>query len=383
MGRLPVLTGGETMSDYFRKTARFAGKKYEATGKTELEALQKLAKKLEAAKAGAVCSTMTCDAWYEKWRQTYKDSADLTAKSLQTYDQKYYGHISPRIGHMKLVNVTDVHLQRIMNDQKGTSFSHASKVRMVMQAMFKQARKSRLIPYDPAEDIKLPAVTKGSHRSLTAQERSILLEVAKTHPAGLMILTMLYTGMRNSELAALTWADVDFKRNEIHIHSAMESGAKAIKAPKTDAGFRDIPIQAPLLPLLLEAVGEPFSPVFPNAKGGHMDEDTVQRRWRSFKKAMDLHMGAVVKRNKIIEHKVADDLTMYCLRHTFATDCERAEIPINVAKELLGHSDIAVTANIYTHKDTKVLHQNIAKLEQAGGKAGGNQSEEKDIPTGT
>ena len=44
-------------------------------------------------------------------------------------------------------------------------------------------------------------------------------------------------------------------------------------------------------------------------------------------------------------------------------------MPINVAKELMGHANISVTANIYTHKDQKVLHNNMAKLDPKGKRA--------------
>ncbi len=54
---------------------------------------------------------------------------------------------------------------------------------------------------------------------------------------------------------------------------------------------------------------------------------------------------------------------LYCLRHTFATDLQRAGVPLNVAKELMGHSDITVTANVYTHRDNAVLHAGIAALD--------------------
>ena len=77
-------------------------------------------------------------------------------------------------------------------------------------------------------------------------------------------------------------------------------------------------------------------------------------------------MGAKVYRNKIVESVVAPDLTPYCLRHTFCTDLQRAGVVFNVAKELMGHSDVSVTANIYTHKDNGVLHAGIALLEGGG-----------------
>lgn len=361
---------------YIRKTARFNGKKYEATGKTELEALTKLADKLAAAKRGeeSIGGSMAVDAWFREWLSTYKEPKGLTAKSLGMYREKYNGYIKPRIGRMKLKDVKDTHLQKIMNEQAGMSSSHAKKVRMVMQEMFKRARQSRLIAYDPAELLELPATTEGRRRSITEEERKAILEVAKTSRSGLWILTLLYTGMRPGETAALTWADVDFINNEIHVHVAKESGSGAIKGPKTASGVRDIPIHSQLRPLLLKAKREPFSPVFLTEAGNRHNENSLRRLWTGFRRELDIHMGAKVKRNKIIESVLAEDLTPYCLRHTFCTDLQRAGVPLNVAKELMGHADIQTTANIYTHRDQDVLHAGIALLDGTGGNSGGNMA---------
>ena len=66
----------------YRKTARWNGKKYEATGRTELEALTRLADKIAAAKRGeeALNGSMTVNAWYKEWKATYKDPKGLTPK---------------------------------------------------------------------------------------------------------------------------------------------------------------------------------------------------------------------------------------------------------------------------------------------------------------
>ena len=96
--------------------------------------------------------------------------------------------------------------------------------------------------------------------------------------------------------------------------------------------------------------------------------NSLQRLWGSFAHALDLRMGAKVQDGVITKHALAPDLTPYCLRHTFCTDLQRAGVPINVAKELMGHANISVTANIYTHRDQKVLHSNMAKLNPNGRK---------------
>lgn len=362
-------------SDYVRKTARYNGKQYEAYGVTELEAMTKLADKLAAAKRGeeAIGGAMTVDAWFNQWLTTYKEPKGMTRKSLGMYREKYTRYIKPRIGRLKLKDVKDIHLQKIMNDQAGMSNSHAKKVRMVLQELFKRARQSRLITYDPSELLELPATTTGSHRSLSDEERAAVLEVAKTSRSGLWILTLLYTGMRPGETAALTWADVDFDHNEIHIHAAKESGSTAIKGPKTSAGIRDIPIHSQLRPRLLAARGKPFSPVFPTGRGGRQNENSLRRMWTGFKRELDIYLGAEVYRNQIIRSVVAPDLTPYCLRHTFCTDLQRAGVPLNVAKELMGHSDISSTANIYTHRDQAVLHAGIALLDGSAGNSAGTR----------
>ena len=80
-------------------------------------------------------------------------------------------------------------------------------------------------------------------------------------------------------------------------------------------------------------------------------ETSMKQIWRSFKQALDLDMSAQMaqRRNRPGNVVVADDLTPYCLRHTYATDLQSADVPINVAKDFLGHKSIAMTSQIYTH----------------------------------
>ncbi len=351
--------------EYIRKSVYWEGKQYFVRGKTEAEALERLGELKASLKRGdrTINESSTVDRWYKEWKSLYKENAGLTEKSLSMYDQKYLNYIKPAIGKMKVKDVRDVHLQRLLNEQAGMSFSHVSKVRLVLRELFSRARKSRLIVFDPSEDLMLPENKKRSRRAITDFEREHILKVAETHQAGLWVKIALYAGLRPGEAAALQWKDIDFSANEIHIYKAIESGNNNIKDTKTEAGARDIPIHSALLPSLTAAKGDPFAPVLPNSKGNYQDADTMARRWRSFKRALDISMGAKVYRNQIVESVVAEDLVPYCLRHTFCTDLEEAGVPINIAKVLMGHSDISVTANIYTHKRQHVLHKEISRLD--------------------
>lgn len=87
--------------------------------------------------------------------------------------------------------------------------------------------------------------------------------------------------------------------------------------------------------------------------------------WSNFKRELDISMGAKVYRNQIIESKVAPDLVPYCLRHTYGTDLQDAGVPLNIAKYLMGHSDIAMTANIYTHTSNAAIKSAAEKINAA------------------
>lgn len=354
---------------YIRKTRTIDGKRYEVYGKTEKEAQQKLdALIVELANNGQkLDGSTTVRRWASQWLEIYINPRDATAKSLRMYREKLDTYILPAIGNMKIKDVRDVHLQRILN-KSNSSKSNVTKVRIVIRAMFRQARHSRLITFDPAEDLMLPKAPAGKRRSITDYEREHILAVAETHRSGLAVLLMLYCGLRPGEAAALQWSDVDLQRRQLHVFKAIESGnSQVIKAPKTDAGDRFIPIPAPLLARLQTIRHGPFDYVLiqPRGRSRHT-ESSMRCLWSSFKKALDIHMGAVVKGQTVLQHAYQihpmleseqqwAELKMYCLRHTYGTDLQRAGVPINVAKYLMGHTDIAVTGNIYTDTTPDVI----------------------------
>lgn len=126
---------------------------------------------------------------------------------------------------------------------KGLSYSTCNKVKIVMNPMFSQAVKSRLITFNPADDLSVTAEVKTQRQSLTDEERKVLLEVAETHRCGNWIRFLLYTGIRPAESAALQVSDIDMKSGLIHITKAIESGTENVAGePKTKASVRDIPI---------------------------------------------------------------------------------------------------------------------------------------------
>ena len=361
---------------YYHKNFTYEGRRYHISAGTEKELMIKYGKMLQQLADGslAINQNSTVLHWSEVWLDTYK-AGNMTEKSLLTYRQKLDGYILPAIGRMKMKDVREPHLQRILNDEKGRSFSHVSKLRMVIRSMFSRALSAGIINRDPSANLILPKTTKGTHRSLTERERAAVLAVANSgaHKSGLLFKFLLYSGLRPGEVIALQWKDIDFRRKVIRVTKAVESGSRAVKGPKTNAGIRDDPIKAELLADLRAAKRGPFEPVFHQATDETRPhtENSFRCAWKSFRRLVDIQMGATVYRNQVVRHgepdNLYDSLTPYCLRHTYCTDLQDAGVPLNVAKYLMGHSDVSVTANIYTHTSDDAIKQ-AARLIDASPK---------------
>ena len=376
------------------------GKRHWVRGETEQELADKIASIKEAVKRGEdrLDGKMLVSVWAKTWLEQYidpkarepgeaKKRGTMTAQSCRMYHAKLDGYILPAIGKMRMAEVKDVHLQRLLNAQAKMSDSHVKKCRIVLEAMFRQAYKSRIIPWNPAEDLTLPAADAGRRRSLTDYEREILLQVAATHKHGLWIRFLLATGIRPGESAPLQVRDLIFDgpQPRVLIYKDIEGGTNdTVSAPKTAAGERTVPIPADLVEDLKTAVKEkkPDAYVFPAPDGESMvTASGMASRWRSFRYAMDLAMGAEHTpaghiydpadllpngRPKYPDpqnpklprdgHRIAPDLCLYCLRHTFCTDLQQKGVPLNTAKYLMGHTNISVTSQIYTHPgDAEVI----------------------------
>ncbi len=359
---------------YFHKNFTYEGRRYHISAPTEKALMIKYGKMLQQLADGSLTinQNSTVSHWADIWLETYK-AGNMTPKSFLTYRQKLDGYILPAIGRMKMKDVREPHLQRILNDERDRSFSHVSKLRMVIRSMFARAYSAGIINRDPAANLALPRTTKGTHRSITAQERVAILAVADLgeHNGCLWVKLLLFCGLRPGEAAALQWRDVDLENAILHIQRAKESGSSTIKTPKTGAGVRDVPIPAHLLADLRKARRGPFEPVLHQAKDVRKPhtESSARTMWRSFKRLVDIEMGAQLFRNQVIQHGEPDELwetlTPYCLRHTYCTDLQNAGVPINVAKYLMGHSDITMTANIYTHTTDETVQQAAELINDA------------------
>lgn len=342
---------------YYRHDIWYDGKAYAVRSKSVKELWKKVAQKEQQLQSGQIISNgnTLVESWMYDYIETYKKTS-ITADTYHQLCAYVKNYIAPVIGRLRMKDVRAIDLQRVLNACEGQSVSQANKLRNLIRSAFRQARINKIILDDPAEALSMPGTESGTHRAITKLEREHILRLCETHRAGLWVLLMLYCGLRPAETRALTWQDVDFKSRVLLVQSA-----------KNDYGVRRVPVPTPLFDQLSRTSAQACTPyVIAQPTTNRMHTKTSMRQmWSSFKRALDIQMGAQTFRGAIIPESsvVAKDLTPYCLRHTYGTDLQTAGVPINVAKDLMGHKDITVTARIYTHLSEQSFADAAAQIE--------------------
>lgn len=364
-----------------RKTFTFEGKRYDVTAKTETALAAKIAlKKRDLEEGRTALKKMPCNNWCYTWLETYKKG--LVSKETYKNYKVFVGHISAEYGATPLSNITSEQLQSFLNRHGTRSKSHVHKLNITIKQIFKQAKIEGYINHDPSQYLREPKSREGSHRAISKQERSVILKVSKVHKAGPWIRTLLFCGLRPSESALIQGKHIDIENRVLYINGS-----------KTPSANRIVPIPEALV---LDLTGfKKNEYVFTNQAGNALSAQDMKRLWKSFKRAMNIYLKANTYRNQLLEDKLPElkdspfdpPLTLYCLRHTYGTDLQNAGVPINVAKDLMGHSKIELTAKIYTHmSDVSFIEaaKKINEYQNNGNekKNSGQISEGKDLNVG-
>jgi integrase len=316
----------------------FMGVSYDLTAKTEKELIEKIAIRKRDIKIGAnrITGYMTVAEWSREYIDTYRnDVSYLQSKNLEIY-RAYIANDAH--GKTRLRDVKAIHCQKLANGLSGYSRSHATKILGFMRAMFETAIDNDLMQKNPARGVKPPSsCTDNTRRALNDIERQQVLNYADKHKHGLWIKLMIHCGLRSGETERVMVNHIDLDNARLFV-----DGTKSRKAQ------RYVPIPDILLSDLREAVKSSTSRLFVNEAGNSINKTSRRRMWNSFIRGLNIDLGAVVYRNKIIEPRFAEDITPHCLRHTYASHLEQVGVPLRVAADLLGHEKTVVT-EIYTH----------------------------------
>jgi len=360
------------MTDYHRKYLTVTlpdGTKQQLQfyGRTEREAAAKRDRAKAEYEAGLlVLGPKATVAQYAKaLAEELKDPSDLTRLQRLIVDQ---------IGWLKLDEVRATHIRAIYRLLGGMSSSSITKGVALVRRFFRQAVADYLLVRDPTLNVPRPqAAETPGHRAMTEQEEELFLALLRERiPDGKHAYDVAFglqyaCGLRPSEVRALQRSDLHLGADPyVSITKACKGSTTEIGPPKTKAGIRDVPIPAWFVPLLEEGTAKDSLFVVPGARGGPMTKSCLRFRWDWLYRAMHRQAGARLYRNEIVLSPLRQDLTQYCLRHTYCTNLAFAGVREVVAMAWMGHDDPDMVRQVYADAESaKLQRRSVAILNDA------------------
>ena len=285
-------------------------------------------------------------------------------------------HFFPEFGAFDIKDVDTRRLQRFFNAKAkaGLSADYIGKMKNMLNNFFKYAIKQRYITENPIDDVilrKSNITSERSGKALAPEVREKVLEWIMENPIlKPIVITFTLTGLRPQELIALKWENISLEGKSISVKEAVNrtrtfdvegnviaKGAK-LGATKTHKSVRTIVAPDAVVYALIEwqeycknkAIQSAF--VFPNTKTGAM------RTYSGLRSMLERFKN---------RHGLNDDnICLYTFRHTYATILlEQRENPKIVAN-LMGHSRVSTTLDLYSHVvDNEVYKQTAKTLDGA------------------
>ncbi len=289
-------------------------------------------------------------------------------RTFGRYEELIRLHIIPEIGKIRLEKLAPADVQRLLNRKLAGGLSPKSvrHLRAVLTVSLNRALRWGLVGRNAAALTDAPKLERHEIHPLTLAQTQCFIEAVKHEKFGLFFLLAATTGARRGELLAAKWADVDLDNRIIRITGSLQriDGRLQVCEPKTTRSRRPLP----LLDFVAEAlkahrarqlrerlqVGSDWVDgdfVFAGDHGQPLDPD-----------------GALRDAFKAILGKAGlPDIRLHDLRHSAASLLLALNIHPRVVMELLGHSQISLTMDTYSHTVPEILRDAIDKLGVALG----------------
>lgn len=266
----------------------------------------------------------------------------LALKTVQFYRQSIEPFLREETAPL-LKHITEPALQRYINRKMDSGQFNPNTSNHIISSFkvwLNFCVRRGYLHQNPLALMKKLRIDKDPVRFLSEDEIARVLDAARTKDPEIeiMIRTALYTGMRRQELLTLEGRDVDLQSGQITVRKA--------KSRK----FRVIPIHPDLAPELTQFRGH----------AGHLfDATNIRRRFRRVLKAAGFTQW---EKDRTGRRREAMLIGWHTFRHTFASHCVMAGIPLATVSAYLGHSNITTTM-IYAHLAPDHKHAEIARLQ--------------------
>ncbi len=322
-------------------------------GKTRKEAQAKLDKARDELRRGLPIANerktvgkFLTDEWLPSVKPHVRPS------TYRSYEQNVRLYLVPALGHRKLAALQPEHVEALMADKTAAGLKSLSVRRflVILRLALKAAEARGLVARNVARLVKPPRVEHRELTILTPAQAAAFLDAAWGDRLEALYSVALTLGLRQGEALGLRWADVDLGARTLTVRTGMqrvgkvgEGGGLRHVETKSATSRRTLALPAVIVMAL-------------TAHRARQDDERGAGRWEDHGLVFCTRYGTpldganVTKYfQKLLQGARLPHMRYHDLRHSAASFLAAQGVPITVAKEILGHSDIRLTANVYTH----------------------------------
>jgi integrase len=321
-------------------------------GSTEREVLGKLREVVRAKERGQdlTARPRTVAEWLTEWLDEVIATDGTRPLTLRSYRMLARQHIVPYLGSVRLdkLGPADVRGMVAGLTRTGVAVPTIRKAHGLLRNALGEAERLELVTRNAARLVRPPSPPPRKVRALEFAEARRLLAVAEGERLYPLVVLAITTGLRRAELLGLRWQDVNLDAGLLGVEQTLlrVSGRLIFAPPKSETSDRTVPVPPTAVGALADhmrrqgeeraAAGrswQDFGLVFPSTIGTPMEPRNVNRWFDELRLRAGLPW-----------------LRLHDLRHAFATFLRRdSGSDLTLIKETMGHSQISITADLYTH----------------------------------
>ena len=357
---------GLYMARYTVETA-IRAKRKAVYAKTRKEAAEKLTAAMADASKGITADggPKTVGAFLTSWLEN-SVRGSIRKSTYDRNESLCRVHLIPALGRKKLktlgaADVAGFYRSRL---DSGCSAASVRKMHETLHKALKQAVRWGYMTKNPADDVDTPRVHTEEVHPLTRDEARRFLKVVRGDRLEALYVVALHTGLRQGELLALRWEDVDIGEKTLRVRRTItKDGGKLLIGPtKTAKGRRTVKLTRDAAEALrehlsrqleeIDGLGDLFEDngfVFCTAKGTLINPSNLRKR--SFA--------------PLLVRAGLPHMTFHQLRHTAATILLLKNVNPKIVSEMLGHASIAITLDTYSHVLPNMQDSAVAAMEEA------------------
>lgn len=323
-------------------------------------------------------NSITLSQWFKSWVEIHKYKV-IRNNTKMYYTQLFSKHIEPSLGKKKLKDITQLNIRALLKelDQKGYHYETKNKVRIMLLDMFDKAMIDNYVLKNPCKGIKLVRNEKKDIRVFSREEQVEFFECSKGIFYDNLFTVAVSTGLRQGEICALTWDDIDFEKKEISItktllYQKLEGDTQKefhLNPPKTRTSKRIIPISRQCEIALKKQYIQRNNVMARKSAKPLAGFENLLFTTKYGTPICDQILLDAIKRIIDEINLCRDELEQFesfsphCFRHTFATRCFEAGIQPKTVQAYLGHSTLQMTMDLYTSVLESHKQEEMQKLE--------------------